>query len=254
MIKKIVGFSLFLLFLLSCRENTEDLSAYYFPFDELKEGKVYVFKSKDENIPIKDYWYYKSYTNEKGIRYLKAISLDRKGLPLQFVDYEIDSAEVRLISMYIVERDKRGHTAIIPVKIEQPYIYNIELRDTSKALYAKIIWNNPFDSLEYTLQKVRTFKGFQQMKMDSKVHSIIRFEIATEFLTFTPHDGETHSAWPEYEIYSKGMGLVEYKISPDPDFPIQMRLDKIYTKAEYQRLFHIHLDSLRPSLKGVQRR
>ncbi len=244
----------FAAFLWGCNTPPENLSAYYFPFDALKEGKVYVFKTIAEGPAKKDYWYYRSMVDAEGKPHLKAIALNSQGLPQQFLDYRWDAAEIRLVSMYIVERSPSGKAAIIPVQIRQPYVFNLAMRDTAKSLYAELVWNNPFDSLEYTLQKVRSFKGFDRMEIMGKKRPVLKYEIATEFKTFTPKDGETDSAWPEQETYASGLGLGQYRMTPDPDYPLELKLYKIYEKEAYEKQYHIHLDSLKPDLIGIQRR
>ncbi len=240
--------------LMGCSGTPKELSGYYFPLEELSSGKVYVYKSKGNGSFKKDYFYYHSSIDSAGRPHLHVIGLNRKGLPIQFLDYRMDLAEVRLVSMHLVETNRAGKKAIIPVKIEQPYVFNLAMEDTSKQLYAKLVWNNPFDSLEYSLEKVRTFKGFGQMEVLGEKRPALYYDIATEFKSFTPKDGETDSAWPEQEVYGAGLGLAGYRMVPDPDEPLEMELIQVYDKEVYERLFHIHLDSLKPTLAGIRRR
>ena len=231
---------IFMTLVLGCRSEERDLHDYYFPYKDLQDGKVYLYKDVGDGTFAKEFWFIQSEKSEEGY-HLNISILNSKGEPIQTLREKVLPDEIKTVATMLVERDAYGDKYPVDVEIQQPYSFNLKIQDTSKALYCTLDWINPIDSLEYTLEKIRYFKGFSTMQiMDKKVETL-NITVHTTFKSFDINDGETSSLWPGEERYAKGLGLVYFKRAVNPEFVKELQLTKIYGREEFNRLKNTHL-------------
>ena len=86
--KKVTSYLFLIILFFSCEnENERNIEAYYFPFNELKNGKVYEYQSTGSEYDPPLYWYYKS-IKQDGAWYLLGTGYDTEFSPDQFVREE----------------------------------------------------------------------------------------------------------------------------------------------------------------------
>ncbi len=227
--------------------QNNNLKDYYFPHAMLHRSgdMVYVFKSQDPKLPIARYWYLHARTDSLNRPIIVAISFRSDGLPVQKSTFRIDSAEVRLVDLVLVEYDLLQKPVRIRAEIRQPYVFNLALRDTHMVLYAEVVWTNPLDSMEYTLTKVRKWKGFSNDTVLCARHNTLRYDVIANLKSFRPDKGETDSAWPEREYYAESIGLYRFVMEVVPGYPEDVQLVDIVPAHRFESRYHIDLSPLR---------
>ena len=235
------GITVFIAFLLlNCSEEKLDLRDYYFPLKTLENGKVYLYKDVGSGAFAKEFWYLKSTKLKDGYE-LNVTILNRHARTTQYIVERSTEGEMKTVRTTLIERNAYKEEFPVEAKVVQPYVFNFALADTSKSLYSNLDWINPIDSLQYTLEKVRYFKGFSVDEIMGEEIKTLNMGINTSFKSFTPLDGETDSEWPGEEKYGKGLGLVYYKRAVDPSILKEMQLIKVYERENFNRLKNVNL-------------
>lgn len=224
--------------LFSCKKGN-DISEYYFPVNELKNGKVYEYRFVGKPEVMPEYWYHQTLSpdpkqsDKKGIFFtstLYDINLDI----LQIVSEEPVSNGMLLDELFLYMKDSTGRMEKVTPTIIQRNVYPFEYQDTTTKYLYKIHFKNPFNANETNyLTRSRTYKGKTTYQYKGKTYDCVEF--AVEDKIDNEQEGHLETILYGKELYAKGIGLVYYRKGLNKQFALEYELADIYSMSELEK-------------------
>ncbi len=222
--------------LMQCTNNKQNLKAYYYPIEELREGRMYEYKIVGNDSIVPEYWFYTTVNSEDGAIFLTGQGYDYAFNVNQFFKEEIVSNGVLLDDYRLFFQDNTGQSVPVFPKIEEANVFPFEAKEVSGFLRTRMLWQNPLDTLLSTVfTRGRQFQGFEEYDYLGKSITCAKF-LTTEYYEsdhkeegFSEHRGNT------IEYFAKGIGLVYYKKTIDEDNVLEYYLSKRYTMEEFEK-------------------
>ncbi len=217
---KPVFYTLIILLLASCEtlppspasSSKTNIKAYYFPIDNLFEGKVYVYTPLSDSLTS----YFVYYKNNGG--YLTGTFYNH-----QFKVEQITNETVvrngtlmnRIQLCHYSESNPDICEAIVP-NIEYDNVFPFEVTDSTGVFLYEVNWKDAVDTtLEYSVLRNKHFLGFTTYEYKDKEYDCVKLGIREETKVGSPTQGyQTFKAYTE-ELYAKNLGLVYYKKNID---------------------------------------
>ena len=194
---------------LSC-DDRRDIRDYYFPVRELinMDGKVYAYESTG-TLPSPDttYWYYLGVDLDTSL-YLTATRYGPDKSPVQLSREQLTNEGVRLQEMTLFEADSAG--VVIPTQAEILYnqTFPFYLDEATVAGY-RLRLNNSVGRTTYVTLN-RYFRYDTTLTVLGEAHDAIVVELQGEVSQRDAVEGDISPTFSGYEIYARGLGLVEY--------------------------------------------
>ena len=207
---KILIYSCLVVFV-SCKGETKtkvalEFKDYYYPIEDLYEGKVYVYTPVRNDTLPSYFWYY---FNQGG--YLIGTKYNEQFKIEQTITEEVVGNGTLLHRLQLCDylEDVPDICQPIQVKIESAALFPFEMIDSSSVFINKIVWNELLDStIENQIIKNRHFLGFDKCEWQDKTYDCAKFGIREEIQTGSEETGfQTFKAYTE-EHYAKGIGLI----------------------------------------------
>jgi hypothetical protein len=210
----------------SC-DKSVDMSSYYFPVDQLKNGQYYNYVSVNDTRLPDDQWLYHSYDRDSQT-VLISKAFDYDGEVTQVIVESVSTLGILADTVTLFLKDSLGKDVVVSAKVSKRAVFPF-YRNPEDTLIYSIMWVDPEDQLEYTFSRKRVFKGDTTYDINGEALDAIRFDLIESLETFWVHDGTTSSEWSGSEIYAKGVGLVYYIKRISPEFTREYRLDRRYS-------------------------
>jgi hypothetical protein len=211
------------------------LKDYYYPIDELRGGRAYVYTPVN-NDSLESYISYHlnnggyltttEYNSVFQITQIKTEDVVRNGTLLH---------RLRLCDYFPESPD---YCQPIDVKIESPAIFPFEMMDSSSVFLYKISWKELRDTtIENTIIRNRHFMGFETRNWKGKPYDCVKFGIREEISVGSQVDGfQTFKAFTE-EYYAKGIGLIHTKKNIENLMILEYELADTTTMAAMEKMF-----------------
>lgn len=238
-LNRLVYFATIVILFVSCQDDG-DISAFYFPSDEMIEGKVYEYRFVGKPDVLPEYWLHVSTENgvngKKG-RFFESTLFGTNMEVRQIVKEEIVNNGVLLEELQLNFRDSTGNRKTVKPIIISANVFPFEVRDTSLKYFYKIFFKNPFDTLQTTyLTRSRTYKGKKRCTYKGKEMECVEFALEEKYVD--DREGRWEKVVYGTERYAKGIGLVYYKKGLQKEFALEYELADIYSKDELKRRLH----------------
>lgn len=198
----------------ACQGEQEKPSAnyffkdYYYPIDELRSGKVYVYTPINNDSLESFFWYF---INNGG--YLTRTEYNYKLQITQIVTEDVLRNGTSLHRFRLCEYFPENPDICQPidVNIESSAVFPFEMIDSSSVFLYKIAWNELTDTtIENSIIRNRHFMGYEKLNWKGKVYDGVKFGIREEISVGSEALGyQTFKAFTE-EYYAKGIGLIRY--------------------------------------------
>lgn len=209
---RLFPFFLFLPLLTSC-DGRRDIRNYYYPVRELTDGLVYAY----ENIgtlpgPEQEYYYYLGVDLDTALH----LSVTRYGedfSPAQQSREEIRNDGVYLRTLSLLPTDSMGVAQEVKTEIIYDQSFPFYLDDGTDTAYGyRIKFNMPDapDVVNY-VSLDRRFSRDTSINVLGKNYDALLFTLEGEVSLRDAEEGDISPQFAGYEIYAKGLGLVEYK-------------------------------------------
>ena len=231
---------LFLLFQSCQEENRNQFKPYYFPIEDLKEGKVYEFHSVGNEYDPPFYWFVRSIEIE-GSTYLTVMYYDYNFQPYQFVREEVVSNGMLLADMYLYETDTlTGKQNQIFVNIDSGNVFPFEKKEPAPVLLSSIQWQQ--DSLT-TMTFVRNRQYLSDTSVVFKSDKIEAIKLNALEMVDSEVKGEGHleQEYAGKEIYAWGIGLIYFEKNISPEWQMRYALKDIYNMETFEEKFRTNL-------------
>ena len=202
--------SLFLLCTLPGCEGPDDIRAYYFPVRELTDGLVYEYTNRGTlSEEPAEYWYYLGLDRDTAL-YLSATRYAAGMTPVQVGRERLTNDGVRLEQLFLYPPDLNG----VRQRVEADILYNRSfsfLLADGQAVGYRIGFSPPDnpDATNY-VSLDRRYRGDTTLTVMKEAYAAIVFDLTGEVSQRDPELGDISPTFTGYEIYAKGLGLVEY--------------------------------------------
>ena len=135
---------LFLIALLFSCTNAEKnpLERFYFPLQDLKNGRVYEYMPVDGDTSLSEYWYYRSFETDSSL-ILAGQFIDHTFEVRQFVLEEHIENGMRLIKSMLVLPDSSGVLKQVEVNIRHGAVFPFQVTDSLSMFMYQIDWEDP---------------------------------------------------------------------------------------------------------------
>ncbi|WP_020567401.1 hypothetical protein [Neolewinella persica] len=204
---------LFLTILLTGCNADRDIRDYYFPARELTTGLVYAY----ENIgtlpgPEIDYTYYLGVDVDTAL-YLSVTQYSQFLEPKQQSRQEIKNDGVYLREITLLRPDTSGPSLPMPTTLIHDRAFPFYLSDEATEAYGyRLSFTDPDrpQTLTYVTMN-RRFERDTTIEVLGKNYPGLLFSLEGEVSLRDTEEGDISPQFTGYEIYAKGLGLVEHK-------------------------------------------
>lgn len=226
-----------LLVLLAACSDERDIRDYYFPVRDLQDGLVYAYEPIDGPDTNTIYWYALGLDQDTSL-VLNLTTYGQDFTPASLISETITNQgvvtkQLNLYSTDTIGRSQRVQAQIlagnsfpffVPKGAEQPaYVYKIAYED----------FTQPDVSYEVTYN--RQFSRDTSFMLEGIRYAAILFEITGETAMRDSVNGDIAPQFKGYEVYARGVGLVESYRNFDGGFAFHQRLNTRFPMSELQR-------------------
>ena len=196
--------------LLGCGDQ-RDIRDYYFPARELinTEGKVYAYENLG-TLPGPDtiYWYYLGVDLDTAL-YLAVTRYGDNMEPQQLAREEITNEGVRLRELTLLGVDSAGRAVPTTTDIQYDLSFPFYLGEaTAPAGYRLSYSDRAGQQTFVTLD--RRYRSDTTIYVLGAEYDAVVFDLAGEVSLRDAVDGDISPSFAGYEVYARGLGLVEY--------------------------------------------
>lgn len=226
---------LFALFF-ACTGGKRDIRAYYFPVDDLRDGKVYAYTALEGDTTDRRYCYYRTILPDSGqflvstqydryfgiVQILREKIVDNGSLARQTTLYETDTASVQ------------SHP--VEAAIESPNLFPFRVTD-SLGVFLFGLRYHPSDDTAATIYLIRNRRYLgdgPEFAFGGEKYATVRFGLR-EVIGHSK-EGSSEFEGTGEEWYAKGLGLVYFSKSfSEGNIRYAFRLSEIFPMAELER-------------------
>lgn len=234
----VLGISAWMLFgwpACDTRPGYRDISGYYFPLDELDEGKVYAYRPVGHDTLPPFYWYYRT-LSDSNTSYLTGMYYDHTFTPRQWIREERVQNGMLLQDLRLYATDSLGKQFPRPVQIAVGNVFPFEVKDSLGLWLYKISYREFPDTLTTTtLIKNRRYIGKSSYTFQGRTYPCVRFK--TLEAIENDREGTLEVTYPGEELYAEGLGLVYYRKEIKPGWVLAYELFEIFNMPELENRF-----------------
>lgn len=204
--------ALFCLLAVACGDTGKrDISAYYFPIDDLLVGKVYEYQSLGDGKPYSEYWFFRAARTDTGT-FLTSAFYDSNFQIGQIAREKIVKNGALARNLLLYEPDfKAERMAPVEANIVSPNAFPFEVSDSGGVFLFRLNYRLPSDSATTIyLIRNRKFAG------DAPAFSFLGKELPAVRFTLREVVGNEREGAAEIEAfgeerYAEGLGLVQFR-------------------------------------------
>ena len=227
-----------LVYLLACskEQGKKDISAFYFPVDALRGGKVYEFEAMKGDSSSSEYWYLRSFRRDSGM-FLTGTYYDHQFQIEQIVREKMTDLGAITVDYSLYETDQERDTLMRSAAlIEKSFVFPFKIKDTTTTVQFSLNYHTPLDTtLRVYLTRTRRYAGAaDEFEFQGDKYPCIRF-LLKETIGFE-RGKEPEVTGKGEEWYAEGLGLVYYRKTYGADALVQYeyRLKDIFSMAELE--------------------
>ena len=221
----------------TCDKNdVRNIKAYYYPLNELKEGLTYEYQAVGQDSLAPDYWFYRDMTTDTA-HYLLKTYYQQIDYPSTLAREEIVSNGVLLDQLYLFDTDLLGDIKQIKADVLSPNAFPFEIENENTVYLYKVNFKLPSQpNGSTTLIINRRFVGDTTFQYQGKNYPAIYFDTRGQVEVRDSVDGGIEPRFWGEEIFAKGLGLVAYRQSYDPnERGLEYHLVNRYTELELEK-------------------
>lgn len=225
-IGSLLGFCLLSVWMMKCSSGGWNTRNYYFPLNELEEGRVYAYRNEGNIGPPVVYWYYRSIIGS-GKVYLTATYYEDNPSPLQLVTERLVENGMIREELFLFEVDSLGKSQRTKAVIEVGDAFPFYVKEKGGIFLQRQTWMDRGTGHKITLIKNRIFGGQTSFNWEGSDWNALEFEIKE--LLIDEGDGALELEFKGKEVYAAGMGLVYYEKEIEEGVVMAYRLEDIMT-------------------------
>lgn len=218
--------------------KVRDFMAYYYPVNELQEGRIYEYRPvNNDSLPV-DYWYYSTHKVDDELHFTGNY-YDSRFEVQQFIR-EIEKENAMFLADFILyETDTLGKQKPITVEILERNTFPIHFADSTKTFKMGVKWDisGAEVATSLALKRERKYIAMSEYTYKGERLDCAIFKTLENIEHFVIDDGYLEPSFPGVEIYAKGLGLVYYKKQLSTDINIEYELYTTYTIEEFENKY-----------------
>lgn len=220
----------------ACEPGPRDVRDYYFPTRELAEtGMIYGYENTGSlPAPDREFAYYLGVDQDSAL-YLSVTQYDASFSPRQQTRQQIENDGVYLRDLVLLQTDSSGiaiptQTRLLYAKAFPFYLEEIPTEATGYRLR----FTDPADQTTTTYVSLnRTFRGDTTINVLGERYDAIVFDLAGEVSERDTEMGDISPQFTGFEIYAKGLGMVQYERELSPGATLGGRLTERLPMADF---------------------
>ena len=202
---------LFLFPLLTACAGENDIRDYYFPVRELTDGLVYEYTNTGTFAEEpSSFWYYLGLDRDTAL-YLTATHYADGMTPDQLVRERIYNAGVMMEQLTVYPPLLSGTPTRVEAEILYGRTFAFELHDGKPVGYRVAYTPAENDDAINYVSLDRSYRGDTLLSVMGEQVEAIVFDLLGEVSQRDPLEGDISPTFTGYEIYGRGLGLVEYQ-------------------------------------------
>lgn len=232
------SFLILIILFFSCQNGNNsasekrNISEFYFPIDDLFEGKVYEYQSVGNEHDPPFYWYYRTLNTGENT-YFTGMYYDYNFTPFQFIREEKVSNGMSLQDFYWYETDTLTNKQNkVPVNISSGNVFPFKVSNPPGVVVSSINWKLPTDTLtKMTFIRNRQFDKDTVGTFQNREIEAIKMNVLE--LIDNEREGHLEQEYSATEIYGKGIGLIYFEKNIAPEWQMKYQLVDIYSMEEF---------------------
>lgn len=199
-----------LLLLLTACGGREDIRDYYYPVRELTGGLVYEYRNTGTVETAEyEYWYYLGINRDTAL-YLSATRYADGVTPVQVSTERIRNEGAYLESLTLFPRLLTGARARTEAEVIYARTFPFHTGDGRASGYRVRFLDPDNSDAENYVSLNRYYRGDTVIDVLGETRKAVVFDLAGEVSQRDPQRGDISPTFTGYEIYARGLGLVEY--------------------------------------------
>ena len=232
-------FGAFLFLFSSCNDHNKDagpLKNYYFPLEQMEEGKVYRYTSDSDTSQGEQLWILKSFKKDGSYILKGAIYQLQDKITHQWQEGQTETGMVMLEYALAMNGIAAG-SKLTSTKIIYDDIFPFNA-DKGGVFLFDMKWTDPADQkIGYELIRNRIFIGDTSMMVLGRQQDAMHFSIKER--VEVDNDGILGLDLRGEEYYAKNIGLVKYVKDLDAKTRLVYTLDTIFDAEPYLKIIKI---------------
>ena len=217
-----------------CTNGKRNIKEFYYPFEKLEEGQVYIYRPVNNDSLPRERWFYKSLKTDSAW-YLAGQNYDAQFNVRQFFQEEIVQNGVLLKEYHVFREDSLGKLITIPLEIIHGATFPFEVSDSTGIFLYSVKIPNPFDPKETTtLTRNRRYIGDASYSYNNRTYPCVRFDIKEEVDHHIEAQGHLSPTYDWTELYAEGIGLIYYKKAVSESFTLEYELEEMLSMKEFE--------------------
>ncbi len=188
-----------------------DIRDYYYPVRELTDGLVYQYQNTGtlSEEPY-EYWYYLG-TDQDTALYLSATRYEGGVTPVQVSTERVRNDGVYLQQLRLYPLLPTGERVRTEAEVIYDRVFPFYPKD-GRATGYRVRFLDPDNSdAENYISLNRYYRGDTTLRIMGEDRQAVVFDLAGEVSQRDPELGDISPTFSGYEIYARGLGLVEYR-------------------------------------------
>ena len=222
-----------------CSDGKIKLESYYFPLEQLKDGKIYVYESLQDSIPP-SFWYYKSLLKGKE-QLLESQSFDSR---MQINQHAIEkrvNTGMLLETNTLFLPDSNGVIKDFKVEILQKNMYPFSVIDTNGIFLYNVKWSTKTNT-HTAVTRNRRFLGFEEHNYKGRPVKCAKFELKELIEDYK--DGYLEYKINGFEYYGLNLGLIYYEKIVNDKIKLAYELNDILPVDEFEKKYNTKFQPL----------
>jgi hypothetical protein len=225
--------------LTGCGGGKIKLESYYFPLEQLKDGKIYIYESLQDSVPA-SFWYYKTITkgNEQ---LLESQSFDsRMQINQHAIEKQVKTGML-LQSNTLYLPDSNGVRKDFKVEILQKNMYPFNVIDTNGIFLYSVKWSTKVNT-HTSVTRNRRFLGFEEHNYKGKPVKCAKFELKELIEDYK--DGYLEYKINGFEYYGLNLGLIYYEKIVNDKIRLAYELKEILSVDAFEKKYNTKFQPL----------
>jgi len=220
-----------------CGDGKRDIRDYYFPVEELRNGKVYEYDLAQGDSSSPEYWYYRAYARDSGL-FLAGTYYDSRFQIGQIIREKIVDNGVLAREYQLYEADfETGKQIQTTAVIESANIFPFRVKDSTGVFLFRLHYRPASDpSTTIYLVRNRIFLGdAPAFEFHGETYPCVRFGLLEAI--GNEREGAAEIQGRGEEWYAKGIGLVYYRktFGSNGQVKFEYRLKDIFPMSELEK-------------------
>lgn len=225
---------LFLLFVLSsCSLDSPPLKDYYFPVEDMTEGRVYRYDREGKGAPQREYWHIQSSETDSGFLINTRILDINYYIQQEKTELQVPNGILLLNSTYVLDQ-RPLPIQRIPLEVQRDNAFPYAVPDSGQVHIVRYRYQEPSDSsFTTTLTRLRRYKGIEPYdKLNFKGNAAV-FHL-TEYFE-NEGEGVLTLEIEAKEYWLDSVGLVAWEKIMGPRDTIRYHLTNWQTVADFEK-------------------